>query len=108
MAPQLRALKLPPVGLLCLFVIIPLSHGRDDSVDQSMHSVCSSNLPGPVQALSTPTEEYCETRMAQSGSRPLLAVETRQSAMQTEPTRSLRWVCAIRPSPHGRKQYVFL
>ena len=52
----------------CLFVIIPLSHGRDDSVDQSTDAVCGSNLPGPFHALSTPTEEYCETSMARYGS----------------------------------------
>ena len=28
-----------------LFVIIPLSHGRVDTVDQSVDGVCSSNLP---------------------------------------------------------------
>ena len=38
-----------------VFVIIPLSHGSD-SVDQSTDGGCSSNLPGPFQALSTSTE----------------------------------------------------
>ena len=52
---------------MCFFVIIPLSHGRDDSADQSTDGVCSWNLPGPFQALSTPTEECCETSTAEYG-----------------------------------------
>ena len=40
--------------VLCLFVIIPLSHGSDDSVDQSTDGVCSSNLLAPFQTSQYP------------------------------------------------------
>ena len=53
---QLRLAFPPPPStlmagsrVLCLFVIIPLSH-RSDSVNQTRDGVCSSNLPGHFQA----------------------------------------------------------
>ena len=76
-----------------------VSHGRDDAVDQSMDGVCSSNLPGPFQALSTPTEgtaQYGSVRAT-----PTIGGGNATSAtpLQTEPTRTLRistlWKCAI-------------
>ena len=61
-------------GCVCFFIIL-LSHGSHDSVDQWM--ACEAwTCWHPFGHLSTPTEEYCETNMAQSGSRPLLEVET--------------------------------
>ena len=40
--------------VLCVFVIIPLSHGSAESVDQSMDGVCRSNLPVPFQTSQSP------------------------------------------------------
>ena len=85
--------------VLFLFVIIHLSHGSDDSVDQSTDGVCSSNLPTPFQALSTPTEgtaQYGSVRAT-----PTIGGGNATSAtpLQTEPTRTLRistlWKCSI-------------
>ena len=62
------------------FVNIPLSHGRDDPVDQSPDGLCSSNLLALFQASRYPYGG-AETKRVwlnapQSGPRPLLAVET--------------------------------
>ena len=69
---------------LCLFVIIPLSHGSADSVDQLMDSVCSSNLPaisGTLSGSQYPNggvlrDEYGSVRLS-LGHAHFLAVETR-------------------------------
>ena len=54
--------------------------------------------PAPFQGLSIPTEDYYETSTAQSGSRPLFGGgnATRTAPLRTEPTRTLRWKCAIK------------
>ena len=54
--------------VLCFFVIIPLSHGSDNSVDQSTDSVCSSNLLVPFQTSQYPNggvlrDEYGSSRL---------------------------------------------
>ena len=46
--------------------------------------------------LSIPMEEYCETSTAQSGSRPLSALETQSVPHLCEPNRTLRWKRANR------------
>ena len=85
--------------LLCVFVIIPLSHGSAESVDQSTESVCRSNLLVPFQGLSTLKGFGGVVRhsAAQSGSRPLFGSgnTTRTAPLRTEPTRTLRWKRAI-------------
>ncbi|CAL8316713.1 unnamed protein product [Gadus morhua 'NCC'] len=71
-----------------------MSPGSNDSVDQSRDSACSSNLPAPFQASQYPNGGVLETSAkqvrlstAQSGSRPLWAVETRTAPhlCKTEP-----------------------
>ena len=51
----------------------------------------------PFQDLRTPTEEYCETSAAQSGSHPLFGSgnTTSNAPLRTELTRTLRWKCAL-------------
>ena len=93
--------------VLCLFVINPLSHGSDDSVDQSTDGMCSSNLH-PFRRLSTPTEEYCETSTAQYGSIRVTATfgggnANRAAPLHTEWTRTLRWKCGICGCLHSKQ-----
>ena len=54
----------------------------------------------PFRRLSTPTEEYCKTRTARYGSVRITATfgggsVTRAVPLQTEPTHTLWWKCAI-------------
>ena len=97
---KLSPLSRNTLRVLCLFAIIPLSHGSDDSVTQSMDGVCSSNLPARFQALSTPTEEYCKTSTAHCGSVWVTLTfwwwKRNLYPLRTETTRTLRWKCAIR------------
>ena len=56
----------------------------------------------PFKHLSTPTEEYCETSMAQYSSYRILPTfgggnATHAAPLQTEPTRNLRWKSTISP-----------
>ena len=51
-----------------LFVIIPLSHGSA-ILSTNQRTVCvAQTCRHPLRRLSTPTEEYSETSMAQYGS----------------------------------------
>ena len=82
-----------------VFVIIPLTHGSADTVDQSTDGVCSLNLPTvPVtlSGVSVPQRRSTARRVwlnaAQSGSRPLLVVEKRP----------VPHLCGLnRPAPSG-------
>ena len=55
---------------MCLSVIIPLSHGSDDTVDQSTDGVCSSNLPAPFQASQHPNGRVLEKSVKRVRLRP--------------------------------------
>ena len=81
-----------------VFVIIPLMHGSDDSVDHSTDGVCSSILSAPFQGLSTPTEEHCETSIAQYSSVRITLTfsggnTTCAALLRTEPTHPLVEMC---------------
>ena len=92
--------------VLCLFVIITLSHGSADSVDQSTDGVCRSNLPAVPGTLSGSQSQLRSTARgvrrsaAQSGSRPLFGSgnATRTEPLRTEPTRTPR-----NPTPLPRR-----
>ena len=83
--------------LIGLFVIIPLSQG---SAILSTNQRTARSCWHPFRRLSTPTEEYCETSTAQYGSFRVTSTFgsgnlIRAATLQTEPTRTPWWKCAI-------------
>ena len=76
-----------------VFVIIPLSHGSADSVDQR-----TAEFAGTLSGISVPQRRRrVWLSAAQSGSRPLFGGgnATRTAPLQTEPTHTLRCVCVL-------------